>query len=152
MCDPDKPDRIWQAMKNPFEALSGGSSEEEGVEASIHPTSFAVWAAAYQASAVAAASCQGGSVYTQQNVKGLSDADPTAPLSVAFVSCTSTEVQVGSHGARSSTPPRFLVQSGFKPLVYAMALAHDMHVDLKRIADDVLDVGFASSSLSEDGK
>ena len=71
--------------------------------------------------------------YTQQTVRGLSDADPDAPLTAAFVPvadgmaaavegsmvpASPVAVTVGAHAGRC-----FLLQSGFKPLVFAMALA-----------------------------
>ena len=153
MCSPDKPDRIWKEMANPYSALGISDSSDSDDELEMEAAAAAaavdeaeeVWGDAFKAAEAIAAATLGGCVYTQQDVKGLSDADAAAPLSAAFVPCGSTP---------TSTPPSpsFLIQSGFKPLVYAMALAHGMHADLERAIAAVGDVGYASDALSDDGR
>lgn len=158
-CCPDKPDRVWQKMANPFAALgldsdSDSDSEDGGaaLPAVDSEDGSKKWGASFQAAAAAAAAvCPGGSVYMQQDVKGLSDADAAAPLSAAFVPCNGSTIIIErslAAGEEVPLPPtsRFLVQSGFKPLVYAMALSLGLHADVERSIAAVGDIGFVSIS------
>lgn len=166
-CCPDKPDRVWQKMANPFAALgldsdsdSDSDSEDGGAADVALPAVDSTedgskkWGASFQAAAAAAAAvCPGGSVYMQQDVKGLSDADAAAPLSAAFVPCNGSTIIIErslAAGEEVPLPPtsRFLVQSGFKPLVYAMALSLGLHADVERSIAAVGDIGFVSISCS----
>ncbi len=92
---------------------------------------------------------QGGAVYAAQDVPGLSDADPAAPL-VATLHLLDrgggggeTVVTVGGGDAR-----RFLLQSGFKPLAFAFALEHGMGDDVAAAVARVGDVGYATTRLT----
>ena len=104
-------------------------------------------ATAFRAAFDEASAVSGGSVYSGQDVKGLSDVDADVPLVATLHFCGSDEtVQLGP------TDRRFLAQSCFKPLTYAMAIQLGLNEEVTAAVASVGDVEFGSFALAADGR
>jgi glutaminase len=121
-------------------------------------------AAAFREAFADASTVAGGSVYTDQDVRGLSDQDPDAPLVATLQLCGSAEqitlvadgaggaVDGGSDGSSSAGRRRFLAQSCFKPLSYAMALEHGLGDEVAAAVGCTGDVAFGTFDRAADGR
>ena len=89
----------------------------------------------------------GGSVYTSQDVKGLSDVAADAPLVAALHLCGSDEtIQLGP------AEHRFLAQSCFKPLTFAMALESGLGQAVAAAVASIGDKPLGTLALAPDGR
>eukprot|EP00566_Odontella_aurita_P029257 CAMPEP_0113583004 /NCGR_PEP_ID=MMETSP0015_2-20120614/32252_1 /TAXON_ID=2838 /ORGANISM="Odontella" /LENGTH=148 /DNA_ID=CAMNT_0000487785 /DNA_START=808 /DNA_END=1250 /DNA_ORIENTATION=+ /assembly_acc=CAM_ASM_000160 len=133
-----------------------------------HTSSPAIWYRALLQAHRHHQSVPGGDIYTDQNVVGLSDADPDQPLAFAFVPCTALVARGSSSGDGAKGPPTpdavdpesavpivfatdplvtFLAQSAFKPLSFAMALERldkERQAELSARVRDEPNIGYAS--------
>ena len=112
----------------------------------------------------------GGGVYDQQSVPGLTDVDPDAPLVAAlYLASSGRIVALGGNGGegegggdndddcgsvgRETTPcRRFLAQSCFKPLSYAMAVEAGMSDVVDQSVGCRGDVPFGTFEKCPDGR
>ena len=92
----------------------------------------------------------GSAVYADQDVRGLSDQDPAAPLVATLHLCGGVAVTLGSGAARVDR--RFLAQSCFKPLCYAMALEHGMGGQVATAVGHTGDQPFHTFDRAADGR
>eukprot|EP01048_Picozoa_sp_COSAG05_P002758 COSAG05_NODE_119_length_17779_cov_273.146049_12_plen_262_part_00 len=90
---------------------------------------------------------EGGKVYDGQNVRGLSDVDAAAPLVATLRLCSGEVVELGPEPRR-----RFLAQSCFKPLTFAMALETGLGGDVAAAVGARGDAPFGTFELAQDGR
>eukprot|EP00908_Phaeocystis_cordata_P026346 Transcript_8826.p2 GENE.Transcript_8826~~Transcript_8826.p2 ORF type:complete len:338 (+),score=95.88 Transcript_8826:41-1015(+) len=103
--------------------------------------------AAFREAFTEASTVVGGSVYTSQDVKGLSDVAADAPLVAALHLCGSDEtIQLGP------AEHRFLAQSCFKPLTFAMALESGLGQAVAAAVASIGDQPFGTFALAPDGR
>ena len=98
---------------------------------------------------------QGGSVYSGQDVAGLSDVPADAPLlaTLRLLSGAVIELSGGDEPTtQTTTRRRFLAQSCFKPLTFAMALEHGLADQVALAVASVGDAPFGTFALSSDGR
>lgn len=99
---------------------------------------------AVRAAFAEARSEQGGRVYHSQDVKGLSDSDPSL-FGVSIVSISGEQLSLGDASAE------FLTQSTFKPLVFAFGL-HALGSQVSTAVADTGCKGYRASSIEPDGR
>jgi glutaminase len=92
-----------------------------------------------------AQSVTGGHVYDSQDVKGLSDSDPSL-FAVSIVSVSGNQLSLGA----SST--KFLTQSTFKPLVFAFALKTLGTTQVSNAVADTGCKGYRAVTIEADGR
>ena len=88
-------------------------------------------------------------VYDDQDVPGLSDADPSA-FAVSVVSVSGQCISLSSGGTSANS--KFLTRSTFKPLVFAFALKHLGREQVAALVANTGCKGYRAATLEADGR
>jgi glutaminase len=114
--------------------------------------SIAIVAAFFQACDVGSRET-GGTVYSSQSVPGLSDIAPDIPLEATLhlLNGKAIHFKHEKHTTMNMNH-RFLIQSCFKPLVFAYALEHGLLNEVHRAVGHTGDIRYGENTLSDQGQ